>query len=182
MKKYIISIISAIILAVSYNSCSEDEIASKDNALPTVSEIKINWGDTLRVGSLTLQDDREGGRIPDTLIVGKPALLSAIFEDDLALSSYRVVLSFDSISQPQKDSTTMYYNYACSYGDISGMSRSILTKKLVIPSIPDNVFGKPTRTGDYFFKIIVMDLSGKVDSAQQKVKVINRNQWPIPKN
>lgn len=118
-------IILTTILSICFSSCSSSD-SHEDNEKPTISNVRFNYNDTIIYNgirikindSLNMNSDRI-----DTLVIGKMIYLTAHFRDNLALSSYKVVL--DSLAENKGTGNDSVFTFEALGADIFGYKKDI---------------------------------------------------------
>lgn len=184
MIKYVFLFLTvSVILFVSCSKVDEDDRA------PVISEVKINQNDTIRFNNEIITFNRTGaGRSnKDTvLIIGRSVILSAIFTDNVALSTYKV--SIDSMyKNPAEWGVDTAFTAVKVGMNFAGLDRTqpIEVKRREEITIPTfitrpNLKDKAKtdtltiREGYYSLRINCLDLAGNEAEVKYRVRLLYR--------
>lgn len=182
--KYFATLFFSIVLSAFISSCDNETDLHKDYTPPKISDV--------RIGSIDTIFDNSGNRILintnpkpeiDTLILNSRLSFSARFTDNYALSSFRLKLAFDSISQPEA-SEAKPLSIVLGWPIYKDRGKTLVTDTLIsnfnILPLADSIAdgsGKnvPIREGKYIIKINLMDMAGLKDSVYVPVRILYRN-------
>ncbi|MDR0824982.1 MAG: DUF4625 domain-containing protein [Prevotella sp.] len=187
MKNFcLILIILIIVPAAWFSSCSGSDDYN-DNEKPVISNVRFNSNDTIIYNNetITINDslNTEANRI-DTLVIGKIVYLTARFQDNLALSGYKVAL--DSVLENRGNGKDSAYTFYALGANIFGEKRDVkdtIIRRNNLLTIP-NFFLRaktnetvPIREGEYSMKVVCGDKYGgenSRDSVISKVMLFSR--------
>ena len=189
MKNIVLGFISVIVFTTVIFSCSSDE-NENDKEPPYVSGIKVADNDTIILSDNNiLYFNRSIDPIIDTLVAGRYIPFSARFQDNTAISSFKIRICFDSISQvpPVVNSSDTTIHIVKTWHEAFGKQDTIISwprqqiTKCI--QIPDSVqvqrnnrrVNLAVTEGFYFFDIFCIDVSGnQMDSIRRIAKIVYR--------
>lgn len=182
--KYIIFLSFLFVFWGAIVSCDNESDLHKDNTPPKISDVRIGGIDTImdNSGNMLLINTDPNPEI-DTLLFNSRFTLSARFTDNYALSSFKIMLSYDSISQPDDSISKPLYLlqgwpiYGVNNKDF--VTDTLIVNRRILP-IADSIAGHsgknhPIREGKYIVKINLMDMAGLKDSVYVPVRLLYRN-------
>lgn len=193
MRNFCLILITIIIVpAVWFSSCSKSETYDTDDT-PIVSDVRFNFDDSLMYadGTIIYLNDSTNtapGRI-DTLIIGKIVYLTARFQDNIGLSSYRVKMVIDSSRlTPTNDSLLSFYSLGADiYSSNKYKIKDTIIRKNTLITIPTYALRTDKETllrdtvaiyqGDYIMQIACGNIAGNKDSTSfaYRVKLLSRD-------
>jgi hypothetical protein len=187
MKQFIILFISVLIIFSLLYSCEEDEF-SKDKIPPVISKVKIGTKDTIIVVNPdgtreVLYINTNPNPEIDTLILNKRVFFTGRFADETPknLSSYRIVIAYDSSNwvQPEVRDTSVYMIKG--FGSIFGKTDTMVVNQqdMILPddslrSTSLNRYLK-VREGRYRFIVSCGDISGNEVTETFYTTILSRN-------
>ncbi|NDV69658.1 DUF4625 domain-containing protein [Dysgonomonas sp. 25] len=181
MRKLISLIFLLLASVLAFLSCGKDE-HKDDTTAPVISDIRINYEDTIIHGGITYTFNRNNTSSRDTLVPGRIMKFKVRFEDNKegGLSSFVIKLRYDSTeispnpprdsilvgSQWRKTDSLLYITRA--WSTIFGKTDTTVYNQSDI-RISANSGGQnetPYRQGEYFLLIGCVDKAGnqKIDS------------------
>ncbi len=187
MKQFIILFISVLIIFSLLYSCEEDEL-SKDKIPPVISKVKIGTKDTIIVTNPdgtreVLYINTNPNSEIDTLILNKRVTFSGRFADEtpLNLSSYRIVIAYDSSNwiQPEVRDTSVYMIKG--FGSIFGKTDTMVVNQqdMILPddSLRSTSLNRylRVREGRYRFIVSCGDISGNEVTETFYTTILSRN-------
>ncbi len=178
----LIFILFIIVPSVWFSSCSGSD-DNDDNEKPVISNVRFNFDDTIVYEGQSIKINDSKNTDPnrtDILVIGKMIYLTATFQDDLALSSYKVVL--DSVPENKGTGNDSVFTFQALGADIFGVKDTIIQRNnlliipnnLVRPQTNDNI---DIREGEYHMKIVCGDMYGgkeSRDSIISKIMIYSR--------
>lgn len=188
MQKFSLSIIVFILFPVFYfSSCAEDE-NEEDKEIPKIEYAHINVNDTLYVTdrnyteedvTIKLNDSLSINHEIDTLTIGKWIYINAAFSDDKNLSTFKVETKLRYKSKTGENILdTLFVKLG---RNIFGETQIKVSRNKLM-QVPDTITRRynniPIKLGliegDYDFKVVCLDISGKRDSIIFPVRIIPR--------
>lgn len=169
-------------IRINFDSVQVDTIFDKDDptkyTLDTIAEFEI---DTIVYTNIDIADfELEGGH-KDTLITGDTVFFSAYMEDDHQLSSFILRLfksGFPTVAETQTDTAIVMRKV---WQEVYGLKDTLIENMRAYPikdSIPKIIDGKqvtlPVASGDYIFRVVLIDTYGKADSVDHNVWMMHR--------
>lgn len=166
----------------------------KDNTPPEIhlSETRVGRIETIIVSPLDKILINTGTSGPDTLLCNNTVYFKGRFTDNYGLSSFRLKMMYDSISQPEPSADKAIFRIQKGWMIYDNSSTENIKEtsitNLAAFSIPESVQdlsgnNLPVREGQYFLQVNVMDLAGNKDSVNipvivlyQKTIIDNRKQ------
>ncbi|NDV96074.1 hypothetical protein D0T84_14295 [Dysgonomonas sp. 521] len=193
MRNFCLILISIIIVpSIWFSSCAKSETYDTDDK-PVVSDVRFNFNDSLMYADGTLiklndSANTNPDRI-DTLILGKMVYLTARFQDNVGLSSYRVKLVIDSSRlTPTNDSLLSFYSLGADiYSSNKHKIYDTVIQKNTLITIPTYALRTNKETqlkdtvaiyqGDYIMQIACGNIAGNRDSTSfsYRVKLLTRD-------
>lgn len=196
MKKLILSIFLVFVSVIVFISCEKDE-NENDKIAPIISDVRVNYLDTIIYEGVTYKYNRNNTTSIDTLVPGRSLRLSARFQDstDLdpnnqGLSSYMIKIRYDSTAtspNPPREKVTAEdgtWRYKDSALYITRTWNTIFGKKdtavidqsdiFVRDSLSMNTGTRPYQQGEYFFTVYCVDKAGNQDTVQHRLVLMYR--------
>ena len=170
MRNFCLTLILLITVpSVWFSSCSGSD-DNDDNENPKVSDIRFNFDDTIVYEGEVIKINDSKNTDPnrtDILVIGKMIYLTAFFEDNVALSGYKVVL--DSIPENKGKGNDSVFTFQALGADIFGVKDTLIKKNNLL-IIPENLI-RPQKNdtlqiweGDYSMLVACGDKANNVDS------------------
>ncbi|WP_145996316.1 hypothetical protein [Dysgonomonas massiliensis] len=169
-------------IRINFDSVQVDTIFDKDDptkyTLDTIAEFEI---DTIVYTNIDIADFESQGGHKDTLITGDTVFFSAYMEDDHQLSSFILRLfksGFPTVAETQTDTAIVMRKV---WQEVYGLKDTLIENMRAYPikdSIPKIIDGKqvtlPVASGDYIFRVVLIDTYGKADSVDHNVWMMHR--------
>lgn len=167
---------------INFDSIQVDTIFDKDDPskykLDTIASFEI---DTIIKTNIDVAAFESQGGHKDTLIAGDTVFFTAYMEDDHQLSSFILRLfksGFPTVAETQTDTAIVLRKV---WQDVYGLKDTLIENMRAYPikdSIPKVINGKqvtlPVASGDYIFRVVLVDTYGKADSIDHNVWLMHR--------
>lgn len=169
-------------IRINFDSVQVDTIFDKDDptkyTLDTIAEFEI---DTIIYTNIDVADFESQGGHKDTLITGDTVFFSAYMADDYQLSSFILRLfksGLPTVAETQTDTAIVMRKV---WQEVYGLKDTLIENMRAYPikdSIPKMIDGKqvtlPVASGDYIFRVVLIDTYGKADSVDHNVWMMHR--------
>ena len=169
-------------IRINFDSVQVDTIFDKDDptkyTLDTIAEFEI---DTIIYTNIDVADFESQGGHKDTLITGDTVFFSAYMADDYQLSSFILRLfksGLPTVAETQTDTAIVMRKV---WQEVYGLKDTLIENMRAYPikdSIPKIIDGKqvtlPVASGDYIFRVVLIDTYGKADSVDHNVWMMHR--------
>lgn len=169
-------------IRINFDSIQVDTIFDKDDPtkyeLDTIAEFEI---DTIIYTNIDVADYESQGGHKDTLIAGDTVFFSAYLEDDHQLSSFILRLFKSGLPTVAETKTDTAIVIRKVWQEVYGLKDTLIQNMRAFPikdSISVALDGKsvklPISSGDYIFRVVLIDTYGKMDSLDHNVWVMHR--------